>query len=46
MLVRYAKSHANLILTPHIGGATKEALPAAEMHMALKLRRAWTHAAL
>ena len=38
-LVRYAKTHPNLVLTPHIGGATEESLPAAERFMAEKLRR-------
>lgn len=36
-LVRYARSHSNLILTPHIGGATYESMAATEVFMAKKL---------
>ncbi|MBN2386555.1 MAG: hypothetical protein JXB85_06005 [Anaerolineales bacterium] len=36
-LVRYACEHANLILTPHIGGATGESMAATEVFMAHKL---------
>jgi D-3-phosphoglycerate dehydrogenase len=37
-LVRYARTHANLILTPHIGGATRQSMAATEIFMAHKLR--------
>lgn len=37
-LVRYARAHDNLILTPHIGGATRESMAATEIFMAHKLR--------
>ncbi|MEZ0395252.1 MAG: NAD(P)-dependent oxidoreductase [Anaerolineales bacterium] len=37
-LVRYARRHDNLILTPHIGGATRESMAATERFMAHKLR--------
>ncbi len=37
-LVRYARLHDNLILTPHIGGATRESMAATEVFMAHKLR--------
>jgi D-3-phosphoglycerate dehydrogenase len=37
-LVRYARTHDNLILTPHIGGATRESMAATEIFMAHKLR--------
>jgi Lactate dehydrogenase and related dehydrogenases len=36
-LVRYARTHTNLILTPHIGGATYESMAATEVFMAKKL---------
>ncbi len=37
-LVHYARLHDNLILTPHIGGATRESMAATEIFMAHKLR--------
>jgi D-3-phosphoglycerate dehydrogenase len=36
-LIDYARSHSNLILTPHIGGATYESMAATEIFMAEKL---------
>lgn len=36
-LVDYARHHANLLLTPHIGGATFEAMARTEVFMARKL---------
>lgn len=36
-LVEYARTHANLLLTPHIGGATYESMAATEIFMAHKL---------
>lgn len=40
-LVQYASTHDNLILTPHIGGATHESIEQTEVFMARKLQR-WT----
>ena len=37
-LVDYAKSHMNLLLTPHIGGATVESMHATELYLAEKLK--------
>ena len=37
-LVSYARSHDNLLLTPHTGGATVESMAATEVFMAKKLR--------
>lgn len=34
----YAKSHSNLLITPHIGGATYESMAATEVFMAKKLQ--------
>ena len=39
LLVDYARSHENLIITPHIGGATVESMAATEVFMARKLCR-------
>ncbi|MBN2470233.1 MAG: hydroxyacid dehydrogenase [Anaerolineae bacterium] len=39
VLVAYARTHDNLIITPHIGGATFEAMAATEVFMAEQLRR-------
>lgn len=36
-LVAYARTHDNLLLTPHIGGATFESMTKTEVFMALKL---------
>jgi D-3-phosphoglycerate dehydrogenase / 2-oxoglutarate reductase len=36
-LIAYARTHSNLILTPHIGGATYESMAATEIFMAHKL---------
>ncbi len=38
-LLAYAREHDNLLLTPHIGGATYESMAATEVFMAEKLRR-------
>jgi D-3-phosphoglycerate dehydrogenase len=37
-LVAYARAHNNLVLTPHIGGATLESMAATEIFMARKLQ--------
>lgn len=37
-LVAYASRHDNLLLTPHLGGATREAMAATEEFMARKLQ--------
>jgi D-3-phosphoglycerate dehydrogenase len=37
-LLAYARSHASLVLTPHIGGATVESMAATEIFMARKLQ--------
>ena len=37
-LLAYARSHANLIVTPHLGGATVESMAATEVFMAHKLK--------
>ncbi|MBI5557295.1 MAG: hypothetical protein HY885_06620 [Deltaproteobacteria bacterium] len=39
-LVQYAGKHANLLLTPHIGGATWESMHQTEIFMAEKLKSA------
>ncbi|MBI4025965.1 MAG: hypothetical protein HY360_13345, partial [Verrucomicrobia bacterium] len=36
-LVRYAQTHDNLIISPHIGGATVESIANARIFMAKKL---------
>jgi D-3-phosphoglycerate dehydrogenase / 2-oxoglutarate reductase len=38
-MVEYAKMHTNLLITPHIGGATHESMEKTEIFMAEKLRR-------
>ena len=38
LLVEYAKLHSNLIITPHIGGATFESMEKTEIFMANKLK--------
>ncbi|MAE64768.1 MAG: hypothetical protein CMJ18_10920 [Phycisphaeraceae bacterium] len=40
-LFRYAAAHDNLIITPHIGGVTREAQPRATLHLAGMLKAAW-----
>ena len=37
-LLDYARRHDNLVLTPHIGGATRDAMAETEIFMAKKLR--------
>jgi len=37
-LLAYARKHDNLIITPHIGGATRDSMRKAEIHLARKLR--------
>ncbi len=39
LLVEYARAHSNLLITPHIGGATYESMRATEMFMANKLKQ-------
>lgn len=41
-LVRYACTHSNLLITPHIGGATFESMAMTECFMASKLAQ-WVH---
>jgi len=43
-LVDYARKHDNLIITPHIAGATHESMEATEVFMAQKLKK-WIGAA-
>ncbi len=38
-LLSYARLHSNLLITPHIGGATVESMRATEVFMAEKLKR-------
>jgi D-3-phosphoglycerate dehydrogenase len=38
-LIRYAREHSNLLITPHIGGATYESMAATEIFMAKKLKK-------
>ncbi|PZP54504.1 MAG: hydroxyacid dehydrogenase [Micavibrio aeruginosavorus] len=38
-LIEYARNHENLIITPHIGGATYESMHKTELFMAQKLQR-------
>jgi D-3-phosphoglycerate dehydrogenase len=42
-LIVYARTHENVLITPHIGGATFEAMTATEVFMAHKLRRFFEH---
>ena len=37
-LIEYARDHKNLLITPHIGGATHESMEKTEIFMAEKLR--------
>lgn len=43
LLLAYARSHANLIITPHLGGATVESMAATEVFMANKLKEFLEH---
>lgn len=43
-LLAYARSHDNLLLTPHIGGATWESMGKTEIFVARKLQKVLTHA--
>lgn len=38
-LIEYSKKNENLIITPHIGGATKESMEMAEIYLSEKIRR-------
>lgn len=38
-LLRYARTHDNVLITPHLGGATAEAMHRTELFMAEKLKR-------
>ena len=38
-LIRYTRDHPNLLITPHIGGATYESMAATEIFMAKKLKK-------
>jgi D-3-phosphoglycerate dehydrogenase len=40
-LWRYARDNPNVIITPHLGGATLESMQAVEVFMAKKLRTFW-----
>lgn len=40
-LIAYARAHENLILTPHIGASTKEAVEEASVHIAEEISKAW-----
>ena len=37
LLRRYAEHHQNLIITPHIGGATRDPMQRTELHLAESL---------
>jgi len=37
-LIEYARTHDNLIITPHIGGATQESIEKADLFIAKKIR--------
>lgn len=41
-LVQYARRRENLLITPHIGGATVESMSATEVFMAKKFKDFWT----
>jgi D-3-phosphoglycerate dehydrogenase / 2-oxoglutarate reductase len=41
-LVQYARRHSNLILTPHIGGCTKESMEKTEIYLAGQLVEAFS----
>ena len=38
-LVKYSKNHNNLLITPHIGGATQESIQNARIFMAKKVAK-------
>ncbi len=38
-LIEYARTHDNLIITPHIGGASQEAIEKADLFLVEKMRR-------
>lgn len=38
-LIEYARTHDNLIITPHIGGASQEAIEKADLYLVEKTRR-------
>ena len=38
-LVKYSRSHSNLLITPHIGGATQESIQNARIFMAKKIAK-------
>ena len=40
-LLEYAKSHDNLLITPHIGGATFDSMRTTEVFMARKILKFW-----
>lgn len=40
-LVAYARAHENLLLTPHIGGNTRESFEKTELFLAEKVRQTW-----
>jgi phosphoglycerate dehydrogenase-like enzyme len=40
-LLRYAATHSNLIVTPHLGGTTVEAKAKAQSHLVQLLKQAW-----
>ena len=40
-LLTYARAHDNLLITPHIGGATRDSMHQTEEFLAQKIRRFW-----
>ena len=42
-LIEYARSHTNLIITPHIGGATQESVEKADLFLANKIAQFLKH---
>ena len=40
-LVKYSQRHQNLIITPHIGGATPESMEKTEIYIAQKVKEVW-----
>jgi D-3-phosphoglycerate dehydrogenase len=45
-LLAYARTHDNLLITPHIGGATHESMARTEVFMARKLKSFLVHLCL